>query len=120
MYRYDHPDYTDVLHKMIFYKAEYTPLIVTNAPSTVAVTLHKIENGYLIQFVNGTGKTPLDQIIPLTDLSVTISKQVQAKGMVYQPGKEGYAIIGTVKQDKTTFTIKQLDGFAEIVVPVDM
>ncbi len=117
MYRYDHPDYTEVLHKMIFHKAEYTPLLVTNAPSTVEVTMHKIEKGYLIQFINGTGKTPLDQIIPLTDLSVTISKPFHSKVMVYQPGKEGYAILGNEKQGETTFTIKQLEGFAEIVIP---
>jgi len=119
MYRYDHPDYTDLLYKMIFHESSNSPLITTNAPSTVELTLHKIENGYLIQFINGTGKIPLDQIVPLTNISVIVAKQLPVEGVVYQPGEEGYSIIGIVKQGKTTFTIKHLDGFAEIVVPLD-
>jgi hypothetical protein len=86
----------------------------------VAVTLHKINSGYLIQFVNGTGKTPLDQFIPLSEISVTLPRELPLNGIVYQPGEEGYSIFGIVKQGKTTFTIKQLDGFAEIVVPLEM
>ncbi len=119
MYRYDHPDYTDLLYKMIFHDGSNPPLLISNAPSTVEITLHETENGNLIQFVNGTGKTPLDQIIPLSDISVSIAKQLPVKGMVYQPGKAGYAIKGIVEQGKTTFTVKQLDGFAEIFIPFD-
>ena len=59
----------------------------------------------------------MDQIIPLSDISVSIAKQLPVKGMVYQPGKEGYEINGIVEQGKTTFTIKQLEGFAEIFIP---
>lgn len=117
MFRYDHPDYTELFYKMIFHKGSDPPFLITNAPSTVEITLHETENGYLVQFVNGTGKTPLDQIIPLSKISVTISKQVPVIGMVYQPGQEGYAINGIVEQGNTTFTIKQLNGFAEIFIP---
>ncbi len=119
MYRYDHPDYTELLYKMIFHEAEYPPLLVTNAPSTVEITMHETENGNLLQLVNGTGKTPLDQIIPLKNISVTVAKQLPVTGMVYQPGQEGYAINGIVEQANTTFTIKQLNGFAEIFIPFD-
>jgi hypothetical protein len=119
MYRYDHPDYTELLYKMIFHEGSNTPLLTTNAPSTVEITLHETESGNLIQIVNGTGKTPLDQIIPIPDISLSIAKQLPVKGMVYQPGKEGYEINGIVKQGKTTFTIKQLEGFAEIFIPFD-
>ena len=37
--------------------------------------------------------------------------------MIYQPGKKRYAIKGIVEQGKTTFTVKQLDGFTEIFIP---
>jgi hypothetical protein len=120
MYRYDHPDYTELLYKMIFHEGSNPPLLNTNAPSTVEITLHETENGNLIQFVNGTGKTPLDQIIPLSDISVSIAKQLPVKGIVYQPDKEGYPITGIVEQGKTTFTIEQLNGFAEIFIPFDL
>ena len=96
-----------------------TLLFTLRESGALAVTLHKIENGYLIQFVNGTGKTPLDQIIPLSKISVTIAKKLPVKGIVYQPGEEGYAIKGREEQDKTTFTINQLDGFAEIYIPFE-
>ncbi len=119
MYRYDHPDYTDLLYKMIFPEDSHPPFLITNAPSTIEITLHDIKNGYLIQFINGTGKIPLDQIVPLSKISVTIAKQVPVNGVVYQPGQEGYVIKGIVEQGKTTFTIKQLDGFAEIFIPFD-
>ena len=120
MYRYDHPDYTELLYKMIFHESSNPPLLKTNAPSTVEITMHETENGNLIQLVNGTGKTPLDGIIPLSDISITIAKQLPVKGMVYQPGKKGYVIKGITEQDKTTFTIKQLNGFAEIFIPFDI
>ena len=117
MYRYDHLDYTDLLYKMIFHEGSNPPLLITNAPSTIEITMHEIENGNLIQFVNGTGKTPLDQVIALSDISVSLSKKLPVNGMVYQPGQEGYAITGTVEQSNTTFTLKKLNGFAEIYIP---
>jgi hypothetical protein len=104
---------------MIFHDGSYPPLLITNAPSTVEITLHEAENGNLIQFVNCTGKTPLDQIIPIPDISLSIAKLLPVNGMLYKPGKAGYAIEGIVEQGKTTFTIKQLDGFAEIFLPFD-
>jgi len=120
MYRYDHPDYTELLYKMIFHEGSNPPLLKTNAPSTVEITLHETGNGNLIQIVNGTGKIPLDQIIPIPDISLSIAKQLPVKGMVYQPGKAGYAIKGIVEQGITTFTIKRLDGFVEIFIPFDL
>jgi len=120
MFRYDHPDYSELLYKMIFLESEYRPLLETNAPSTVEITMHETENGNLIQFVNGTGKTPMYQIITLSEISVSISKELPVKGMVYQPGEEGYAIKGREEQGKTTFTLKQLDGFAEIFIPFEL
>lgn len=117
MYRYDHPDYTDLLYKMIFKGGIYTPMLTTNAPPTVEITMQEIDNGNLIQFINGTGKTPLDQIIPLSDITVSLSKELPVKGMVHQPGQEGYTITGSVVQGNTTFTLKQLNGFAEIYIP---
>jgi type 1 glutamine amidotransferase len=119
MYRYDHPDYTELLFKMIFHEGSFPPLLKTNAPSTVEITMHEAEKGYLFQLVNGTGKTPLDQIIPLSEISITIAKQLPVKGMVYMPGKEGYAIKGIMEQGTTTFTIKQLNDFTEIYIPFD-
>ncbi len=116
MFRYDHPDYTELLYKMIFNESSNSPILTTNAPSTVEITLHETEKGILIQFVNGTGKIPLDQIISLPDISVSVAKQLPAKGMVYQPGKDGYEIKGIREEGKTSFTIKQLDGFAEIYI----
>lgn len=120
MYHYDHPDYSELLYKMIFREGLNPPLLITDAPSTVEITFHKTENGNLIQFVNGSGKTPLDQIISLSDISVTIANRLPLKGMVYMPGEEGYAIIGIGEPGKTTYTIKRLNGFAEIFIPFDM
>ncbi|HEC43504.1 MAG TPA: hypothetical protein ENI20_11810 [Bacteroides sp.] len=117
MYHYDHPDYTELLFKMIFHEGSNPPLLVTNAPSTVEITFNETRNGYLIQFVNSTGKTPLDEIIPLSNISVSISKQLPVDGMLHQPGREGSALEGSMEQGKTTFTIQQLKGFAEIFLP---
>lgn len=88
MYRIDHPAYIHLLDEMIFPDDRITLLISTNAPSTVEVTLNRVQDGILFHMVNSTGKTPSDEVVSITGLKVEITIQVLVSARVYQPDNQ--------------------------------
>ncbi len=60
-----HGDYVTLLQAMLRHGAAKPPMLTTDAPGTVDVTLARWTRGQVVQMVNSTGPAPLDAVIPL-------------------------------------------------------
>jgi hypothetical protein len=111
-----HGDYVTLLDAMLQHGAAKPPLLTTNAPSTVDVTLARWEHGQVVQMVNSTGPAPLDAVIPLGPIETEIAWEGPATVELVVPGAAGQVLAAERNGGRLRFTVPRLDAYAQIVI----
>ncbi len=111
-----HGDYVTLLHAMLRHGAAKPPMLTTDAPGTVDVTLGRWKGGQVVQMVNNTGPAPLDAVIPLGPIETEIAWDGPASIELVTPGIAGQALPAQRKDGRLRFTIPGLDAYAQVVI----
>jgi hypothetical protein len=106
VWKNDLPDYSEILEKMIYPDSSEGRLLITDAPSTVNVTAYRIKTGITIHLVNGTGKTPLDRVVPVDPIRIRLQGTTEKRVKLYAPG-EGTDLLNSRSQS----------GYIEVIIP---
>jgi len=106
MWKNDLPDYSEILEKMIYPDSSEGRLLMTDAPSTVNVTAYRIKTGITIHLVNGTGKTPLDRVVPVDPIRIRLQGTAEKRVKLHAPG-EGTDLLNSRSQS----------GYIEVIIP---
>ena len=93
-----------------------TPLIESDAPGSVEVSVRKKDNKYIIHLINLTGEMirPIERIIPLYNLKFTINDDINVKSIKTLRGKEKLAC--SKENGSVEFTLPALNNHEIIVV----
>jgi hypothetical protein len=111
-----HGDYVTLLHAMLQHGAAKPPLLTTDAPGTVDVTLARWRFGQVVQMVNNTGPAPLDAVIRLGPIETEIAWEGPASVELVTPGAAGQALPAQRKDGRLRFTIPGLGAYAQVVI----
>lgn len=114
--RTGHGDYVTVLDAMLRHGATKPPLLATNAPGTVDVTLGTWQGGQVVQLVNDTGPAPLDAVISLAPIDLDIAFEGAAKVELVVPGAAGQALPARSQGGRLRFTVPELGAYAQILI----
>jgi hypothetical protein len=116
MWKNDLPDYSTILEKMIYPESSGGRLLMTDAPSTVNITAYRIKTGITIHLVNGTGKTPLDRVVPVGPISIRLQGTTKKRIKLYAPGEESDLLESYSKSGYTEAIIPKLKAYGLVVV----
>ena len=111
-----HGDYVTLLDAMLQHGAAKPPMLTTNAPGTVDVTLARFVHGQVVQMVNNTGPAPLDAVIRLGPIETEIAWEGPASVELVTPGVAGQPLAAERKDGRLRFTIPGLDAYAQVVI----
>ena len=111
-----HADYVSVLAAMLQHGAAKPPMLTTDAPGTVDVTLASCQGGQVVQLVNNTGPAPLDAVIRLGPIRLDIAWEGASKLELVVPGAPVEALRGEAGGGRLRFTVPQLDAYAQILI----
>jgi Hypothetical glycosyl hydrolase 6 len=111
-----HGDYVTLLDAMLQHGNAKPPLLTTDAPGTVDVTLARWKRGHVVQMVNSTGPAPLDAVIPLGPIETEIAWEGPASVELVTPGAAGQVLAAERKGGRLRFTLPRLDAYAQIVI----
>jgi hypothetical protein len=114
--RLGHGDYVTLLDAMLRHGAEKPPMLISDAPGTVDVTLARWRRGQVVQMVNGTGPAPLDAVIRLGPIETDIAWEGPATVELVTPGEAARMLTAQRADGRLRFTIPQLDAYAQIVI----
>jgi hypothetical protein len=111
-----HGDYVTLLDAMLRHGAAKPPMLTSNAPGTVDVTLARWRFGQVVQMVNNTGPAPLDAVIPLGPIETEIAWEGPASAELVTPGAATQLLAAERKDGRLRFTIPRLDAYAQVVI----
>jgi hypothetical protein len=111
-----HGDYVTLLDAMLRHGAAKPPLLTTDAPGTVDVTLARFAQGQVVQMVNNTGPAPLDAVIRLGPIETEIAWEGPARVELVTPGAAGQVLPAERKDGRLRFTIPGLGAYAQVVI----
>lgn len=116
MWKNDLADYSAILEKMIYPdSSEWRPL-TTDAPGTVNVTAFRIKSGITVHLVNGTGKTPLDRVVPVGPIRIRLQGTTGKRVKWYAPGEESALLESHSRSGYTEVIIPKLEAYCLVVV----
>jgi hypothetical protein len=116
MWKNDLPDYSAILEKMIYSDSSEGRLLMTDAPSTVNVTAYRIKTGITIHLVNGTGKIPLDRVVPVGPIRIHLQGTTGKQVKWYAPGEDLDLLESHSKLGYTEVIIPKLEAYGLVVV----
>ncbi len=114
--RLGHGDYVILLDAMLRHGAEKPPMLISNAPGTVDVTLARWRHGQVVQMVNSTGPAPLDAVIRLGPIETDIAWEGPATVELVTQGEATQMLPAARGNGRLRFTIPWLDAYAQIVI----
>jgi hypothetical protein len=112
--RLGHGDYVVLLDAMLRHGAAKPPMLATDAPGTVDVTLARWKHGQVVQMVNNTGPAPLDAVIRLGPIETEIAWEGPASVELVMPGAAAQALQVEREEGRWRFTIPRLEAYAQI------
>ncbi len=116
MWKNDLPDYSAILEKMIYTdSSEWRPL-TTDAPGTVNITAYRIKSGITVHLVNGTGKTPMDHVVPVGPIRIRLKGMKGKRVKWYAPGEESDFLESYSKSGYTEAIVPKLEAYGLVVV----
>jgi hypothetical protein len=114
--RMGHADYVTVLAAMLRQGVAKPPLMTTDAPGTVDVTLATWKDGQVVQLVNNTGPAPLDAVVPLGAIEMNVAWRGPARVELMVPGATAESLPAQAEGGRLRFTVPRLDAFAQVVI----
>jgi hypothetical protein len=116
MWKNDLPDYSAILEKMIYPDSSERRPLTTDAPGTVNITAYRIKSGITVHLVNGTGKTPLDRIVPVGPIRIRLQGTTGKRVKWYAPGEESGLLESRSRSGYTEAIIPKLEAYGLVVV----
>ncbi|UCC99872.1 MAG: family 10 glycosylhydrolase [Phycisphaerales bacterium] len=116
MWKNDLPDYSTILEKMIYPDSPELQTLTTDAPTTVNIAAYRIESGITVHLVNGTGKTPLDRIVPVGPIRIRLHGIAGRQVKWYTPGQESELLECRSRSGYIEATIPKLGTYGLMVV----
>ncbi len=116
MWKNDLPDYSAILEKMIYPDSSERRPLTTDAPGTVNVTAYRIKSGITVHLVNGTGKTPLDRVVPVGPFRIRLRGKTVKKVKWYSPGEESVPLESRFRREYTEAIIPKLEAYGLMVL----
>ncbi len=95
--------------------SERRPL-TTDAPGTVNVTAYRIKSAVTVHLVNGTGKTPLDRVVPVGPIRIRLKETSGKRVKCYAPGEESNLLESHSRSGYTEAIIPKLQAYCLVVV----
>jgi hypothetical protein len=111
-----HPDYVTVLEAMLRHGAVKPPPLLSDAPSTVDLTLATWKGGQVVQLVNDTGPAPLDAVIKLPPIAIDVGFAGAAKVELVVPGAATQTLRARSEGGRLRFTVPELGAYAQVVI----
>jgi len=115
MWKNDLADYSTILEKMIYPDSSELRPLTTDAPSTVNVTAFRIKSGITIHLVNGTGKTPLDRVVPVGPIRIRLHGTTAKRVKLYTPGGKSVLAESHSRPGYTEVIIPKLKAYCLVV-----
>jgi hypothetical protein len=116
MWKNDLPDYSTILEKMIYPDWSEGRLLITDAPSTVNITAYRIKTGITIHLVNGTGKTPLDCVVPIGPIRIRFRGITGKKVKWFSPAEKSDLLESYSKSGYTEAIIPKLEAYGLVIL----
>ncbi len=116
MWKNDLGDYSAILEKMIYPDSSERRPLTTDAPGTVNVTAFRIKSGITVHLVNGTGKTPLDRVVPVGPIRIRLQGTTGKRVKWYAPGEESALVESHSRSGYTEVIIPKLEAYCLVVV----
>lgn len=112
-----HVDYVTMLETIVYHGLPKPRPLVTNAPSTVTVTLARWKEGQVVHLVNGTGPAPLDAAIPVGPIELDLAWNGPARAELVVPGQAVQPLPSRQTQaGRLLMTVPRLQAYAQVVV----
>lgn len=115
MWARDLADYTQIFSQMIRHPEKH-PLIEMDAPVTVNITAFQSGSKMVIHLLNGTGRIPLDEFVPVGPVNLKINKEMDGSCRWYVPGQETRALPAKRQEGSFTLSIEKLEGYGILVL----
>ena len=111
-----HPDYASILEAMLYHQSSSTPALLTNAPSSVEVTLARYSRGMVIHLINTAGPAPLDEpaIVGPIELDLVWDGPAQAK--LFVPGAAPSVLRSVKKGGRIKIEVPHLTAYAQVLI----
>lgn len=111
-----HSDYTSLLEAMVSHGALSLPYLLTDAPSSVAVTLAHWQSGVVIHLVNGAGPAPLDAPAPVGPITLDLAWDGPALAKLCAPGVAARDLACQDAWNRVKIVVPKLGAYAQVVV----
>lgn len=111
-----HADYASLLEAMITHGSIIPPHLLTDAPSSVEVTLTHWQYGVVVHLVNGSGPAPLDKPVPVGPITVSLAWDGPALADLCVPGAASRRLACEEMWNRVRIVVPRLDVYAQVVV----
>ena len=115
IWKEDFPDLHTILEKII-YPDNKSQWLLTDAPSTVNITGFKILEGFVIHMVNGTGSIPLNGVVPIHNIRISVKEKTVKEIKLCSPGKIPENLIFSSKGEMLEINVPGLDAYTQIII----
>jgi hypothetical protein len=116
LWKNDFPDYGEILDRMLDASSGYERMVMTDAPGTVNLTAYKVNSNIVLHLVNGTGKIPLKEPVPVGPFKVVMQNTSLRKISFLEPGSETRDIKGQNAGGNHEITIDKLKAYGILVL----
>ena len=112
-----HADYVTMLETFVYHGLPKPRMVVTNAPSTVTVTVARWKEGQVVHLVNGTGPAPLDAAVPVGPIEIDLAWTGSARVELAVPGQATQPLPShALKAGRLQISVPRLEAYAQVVV----
>ena len=110
-----HPDYATILETMLYHQSSSKPALLTNAPSSVEVTLARYTQGIVIHLVNTAGPAPLDEPATVGPIELDLAWAGPASARLFVPGAAPIVLRSVKEAGRIYFEVRHLEAYALVV-----
>ena len=111
-----HPDYASILEAMLYHQSSSTPALLTNAPSSVEVTLARYSRGMVIHLINTAGPAPLDEPAIVGPIELDLAWDGPASARLFVPGAPPIVLRSVKEAGRIKIEVPHLAAYAQVVI----
>jgi len=114
-----HPDYASILEAMLYNQSSSTPTLLTDAPSSVEVTLARYSEGMVIHLLNTAGPAPLDEPAIVGPIELDLAWDGPALARLFVPGAAPIVLRGVKEAGRIKIEVPHLAAYAQVVLNME-
>lgn len=111
-----HEDYATILEAMVSHGSTIKPYLLTDAPSSVEVTMSHWKLGVVVHLVNTTGPAPLSAPAPIGPIELDLAWDGPAEAQLCAPGFPPQSLPCREEWNRVRITVPRLNAYAQVVV----